>query len=166
MIGLDKEISQMNELFEAALFTSSNRMFFGRAFRNKRNGKIVPEVYLNSSNEYRDVRHEDKYDVMCFYDVMDRADGDLSQHSQEVGVVFISNLKRLYPAISYRAVEEFKRDVLKIANKKASVFDYKGFIEGYEAYGDIDATNLIHKVNMHPWYIVRFNFDVKYLLTC
>lgn len=165
-VGIDRPIQVIQQMLIANLWTDFNCSFNHRIFRNERNGKIIPEVFIDSSNDYKEVKFDDRYDVLSWFDVSDRTSSiDGTQINQEVGIFFAVNIKKLYPAIAHRAVEEVHRDVLAQIRKRPMICEVIGLSTGKAAYGDLDTDGLV-KYNMQPWHTFRYNCNIKYTFNC
>lgn len=165
-IGIDRPIQIMQQLFVANLWTSFTCSFNHRVFRNEKDGKLIPELLIDSTKEYKEVLFDDRYDVLSWFDVSDRSNSvDGTQLSQEVGIFFAVNLKKLYPTLAHRAVEEAHRDALMQIKKRPIVFEVISLETGEAAYGRFSTDNLT-KYNMQPYHTFRYNCNVKYSFNC
>lgn len=166
--GIDRPIQEMQQLFIDKLWTNidaSKKEFNHRVFRNVRNGDLIPEVY-DGSNEYKEVKFNDNLDVLSWFDVDDSTNSiNGEQVNQNVGVFFAVNLKKLYPLLSHRAVEESHVAVRKVLKLRSSEFEITGLVTGLAAYGDFNTDNLKHP-DMQPWHVFRFNCNVSFTLNC
>lgn len=164
--GIDRPIQEMQQLFIANLWTTSNCDFFHRVFKNERNGNTIPEILIDGTHHYEEVKFNDRKHVTSWFDVSDTTNSyDAGQINQDVGVFFAVNLKALYPTLTHRAVEEAHLDVQKQLLRMPSEFEITGIVTGEAAYGDYETSGL-HDYNMQPWHVFRFNCNVKYLLNC
>ena len=166
--GIDLPIQEMQQLFIDNLWPDidiSKKEFNHRVFANQRDGITIPEV-LVKNNDYKEVRFCDRLDVLSWFEVSQSTDSyQLGQIQQTVGVFFAVNLKKLYPDLSHRAVEESHLDVQKVLLKRSGEFEITGILTGEAAYGDYDTSGL-KRYNMQPWHVFRFNCNVKYSLNC
>jgi len=161
MIGLDAKIETLRAKFESNLFTSTTYVSYGRAFWNKEKDESVPELQLVDSIDYQNVLLDDKVDGHSFIlpepDVI--FEGAIA--TATVGVYFAVNLDELY-SVSERAVEYLHRDVVEQITD--SGFKVTGWVMGLEAF---DRFGFIKNMdNMEPFYLVRFDTEVEYNLTC
>lgn len=167
--GIDLPIQEMQQLFEANLWTdipANKKEFNHRAWRNLRNGFLIPEVQIDDTSEYREVKFQDNLTVLSWFDVSPSTDSmDGEQVIQEVGIFFAVNLEELYPSLSHRAVEESHADVRKVLKKRSSEFNVLGITTGIEAYGDFDTANLKHP-DMQPFHVFKYNCNVSFTLNC
>ena len=159
--GIDYPIQELQQLFIDELWTVANCDYFHRVFRNTRDGKLIPEVFIGG-NSYNEVKFNDRKDVISWFDVSDETNSyDGGQVSQNVGVFFAVNVKKLYPTLTHRAVEEAHGDVLNLLRG----YDISGIVTGERAYGDYDISNL-KNYNMQPWHVFRINIVLNYGINC
>lgn len=168
-VGIDKPIQELQQLFINNLWTNvqdEKKRFYARIFRNNKKGIVRPEAFTEIRNCYEEVTHEDSLSVLSWFDVAPATDTyNLGQTNHNVGIVFIVNLKHLYPGLSHRAVEESHLAVQKVVNMQKRDFLITGLTTGLEAYGDFNTDNLKHP-DMQPWHVFRINCNVSYLLNC
>lgn len=169
--GIDLPIQEMQQLFINNLWPTIDAIdkeHYHRVFKNTRgdDDSVYPGVLKEGYRDYVNVEFDDKLSVLSWFDVSNKTDSyQLGQASQDVGVFFAVNLKKLYPTLDHRAVEEAHLDVQKILLKRPSEFGIEGIITGMEAYGDFETTKL-EASDMQPWHVFRFDCKVKYFLTC
>jgi len=166
--GVDVPIDELVGVFDSELWISNNCQFYGRIFRNEiinqQTGQkiIVPEYYIENSDDYRDVLLDDSKDAIGFFDVV--ADNSIIPTVADVRVCFAVNLQKLYPAIGTRATEYAHESVYNILKGSIALFDTASkLIRGADAfsdYGQSDAT----KHNMSPYYLFRFDVKLEYKL--
>jgi hypothetical protein len=171
--GIDKPIQEMQQLFDANLWTniqSEKKRFYHRVWRNKKRNKegtliIRPEV-LDRANNYKEVKFDKRLDVLSWFDVSPTTNSfDGEQITQDVGIFFAVNLKSLYPDLTHRAVEEAHTDVRKVIKKRASKFNISVLSMGEDAFGDFTDDGL-RDYDMQPWHVFRFDCNVSFTLNC
>ncbi len=167
--GVSRPIQEMQQLFVDNLWTDisySKKVFNQRVFKNEdKHGNVIPEVLIESTNDYKDVRFDDRLSVLGWFDVSDDTNTyEVGQITQNVGVFFAVNLKELYPEFSHRAVDESH---LAVQNEllKRPEFEITGISTGKSAYGDFNIDDL-KKYNRQPWHVFRFECNVSYTLNC
>lgn len=167
--GIDRPIQEMQQLFEANLWTfisATKKQFNHRVFRNERKGLLIPEIKIDGSDEYEEVEFDDRLTVLSWFNVAEATDSyHLGQINHSAGIFFAVNLEELYPSLSHRAVEESHLEVQRILLKRSGEFEITGITTGAAAYGDFDIENL-KSYNMQPWHVFRFDCNVKYSLNC
>ncbi len=165
-VGIDRPIQEMQQLFIANLWTGFNCQFNHRVFGNYNEKKLIPFILVDGTDRYVEVLFNDRVDALGWFDVSDRTKSiDGTQVSQDVGIFFAVNLKKVYPLLAHRAVEEAHKDALMQIKKRPIKFEILGLETGEAAYGDFDTDNLI-KYNMQPWHVFRYNCNVKYSFNC
>ncbi len=73
--GVSRPIQEMQQLFVDNLWTDisySKKVFNQRVFKNEdKHGNVIPEVLIESTNDYKDVRFDDRLSVLGWFDVAD-----------------------------------------------------------------------------------------------
>lgn len=167
MIGTDIVVARLRNTFANDLWTNvTNRIYYATTYRNlnKRKGGIIPEVFIGD-NEYQEVRFDDKYGAMCFFDLGDEITDANDLAKRSIRAIFAVNLKLAYPSITYRAEEEAHRDVLVSAKKERNIATPNTIISGLDAYGDL-LTDDLKRYNMQPWHVFALDLDARIDLTC
>jgi hypothetical protein len=165
--GIDRPIQEMQQLFINNLWTSiTDKQYYHRVFRNEnKSGNLTPQVFIDNTNDYRDVIFNDSLSALSWFDVApETTSADAEQYTQGVGVFFAVNLKKLYPTLSHRAVEESHAEVRRILMLRASEFKIEGISTGEAAYGDFQS--VLNGLDMQPWHVFRFNCNVSFTLNC
>lgn len=163
MIGIDEPIERLRLMFESSLWISNNNSFYGRCFRNLRDGKLFPEISENKN--YLEVLLNDKKDSTVFFDVQPERSviGD-SDINSNVDIYFSINLKKIYPLLTRNeATETAYKDVVKLIS--ASSFDFQGLETGFSSFdtwGYDDASI----DNMYPYHLFKINTTVIHNLNC
>lgn len=167
LIGINKPIKMIVDTFNAELWPNvPNKSFYGLCYRNQRNNNVIPEVYVERRDEYKEVLFDDKLNVISFFD----AEGSISNVNDEpnrtVRLIFAANLRALYPNKSHRATEEAHFDVLKILKSKYRHWAQPISIEsGLNAYGGLFTDN-VRKFTMHPYYTFAVILNIRYSYNC
>ena len=167
-VGLDLRIGKFNSyLFQRLGFADDVYESYPRIYSNeiKIDGRIVmvPEHYIGA-NEYMNVAFDDNFALSSFYYTADQ-----DSHEDQVGTVRVSlivqaQLDQLYPNAPHRFDEELKGTIESLSNKYYAYdqFKYVGsFTTIDEVYRDFSTSHLEYD-NMHPFYVVRFEYLVRY----
>ena len=93
--GIDIQIERLRSHFEDKLFPVNACDWFGRIFRNVKEGEVVPERFVSGRND-PDVLLNDTKDLTCFFDVQPSENYNNVFNSQ-VWICFSVNLVKLYP---------------------------------------------------------------------
>lgn len=165
MIGIDAKIETLRARFAAKLFTDiagNTYASLGRSFIvNDAEGE-TPKLQTPSTTEYVDVLPNDNIDGHSFFlvesEVLKTEDG----YTATVGIYFAVDLGILYPAVTERAVEYLHRDVIK--QIETSSFEVTQIVTGLDAFSDFNLTK--DSDNLEPWYLVRFDTEIEYKLSC
>lgn len=168
--GIDYAIQRMqNHLFKKLGW--SNFDIYGRVYKNisKKSGQVVPEAYIGNG-EYKDVLTNDKKDAMVFFVDADEHTS-ISGHTftSEVSVVFIVNLKKLYPNAVNRADTDVQIHADKII-RGARIFNVTAntpitITKGLEnVLSEFDTTN-IKLSDFQPYHIFSIKGTLNYLIT-
>lgn len=141
--------------FTANLWTDKTNDFNGRIFRNDRGEGIIPEVF-KSGSDYEEVLLDDRFDSICFFDVLPERPFDQGQFNADVRICFAVNLKQLYDN-GERATEYVHEDVWEII--RYSQFSPQGLVTGKDAFSDYQFK---HTDNMQPFYLFRYDTQVLF----
>lgn len=163
MIGIDKPIERLRLLFESNLWVANKSIFYGRCFRNERNGGLIPEI--NTNNEYREVLLQDFNDSTVFFDVDPvREVIGLTDINASVDIYFAVDLTNLYPLLTRNeATETAYKDVVKYIN--GSDFDFQGLKTGFDSYDTWDYDEA-SRDNMQSYHLFKINTKLIYNLNC
>lgn len=165
MIGIDKHIEILRQIFEDNLWVATGAVFYGRCFRNERNEGLIPEV--SEGTDYREVLLNDNNSSTSFFDVEPSRTATIENTSTitaNVSVYFGVNLEDLYSGLSRNEqTESAYKDVIALV--QASPFKFTGFETGFSSYStwaydkaDID--------NMQPYHLFRIDTTINYNLNC
>lgn len=131
--GIDIPIDALIAQLTADLWTDKNRQFYGRVFRNQVDGKIQPLYYVGE--DALDPLKDDRKDAQCFIDVIPTRKMFADVVEAECRIIFMVNLKVLYPGISRtEAIEQVLTDVMP--ELMASEFEIIQSISGHNALDD------------------------------
>lgn len=147
MTGVDVPIESLRTDFQNNLWTSFSNSFYGKTFRNEKDGEVIPEV-LVSGNDYKEVRFDDRYDSICFFDVNDIVENLNDQMEVRVMIILAVNLNTIFQS---RATEESHRDVWNIIDNHRPTITMQTLHLGLKAYGEL-STKGLKAYNMHPWH--------------
>ncbi len=165
MTGIDVRIEELRSFLESKLWTSNDVTFYGRIFRQIKNGGIVPMNFV-APIDYQDVLTDDMKDGICFFDVQPNEDYEC-QFQADVWVQFALNLAELYPtetAAGERATEYAHRDVIKYISRKWGDNSITGLVRNITAFDDY--TGVKPTDDYQPFYIFRINTTIKYPINC
>jgi len=164
-VGIDAKI-HMVQTFIYDRIGWENIDVFGKVFKvpskSKKGGDTI-EAYVGK-NEYRDVFTNDKKTANIFFIEDDKhttKEGIL--YKNEVSVVFMVNLKKLYPEIRHRADMEAEADAMKVL--KASRILRLPEIEK-EVKAIFEKLNIenIKLSNMQPYHVFAIRGEMAYYL--
>ena len=157
MLGVDKDIERARGILNANI---SGLTMYGRAFRNYKVDKNIPSLYL-SNNEYREILFEDNENLGFFYE-MPNINVPVSGYGEaEIYVCFAVNLSELYPSVTERADQYLIRDVINSLD--STPFQPNRLVTGHEAF---DLWDLEKLNNVHPYYLLRVECNLKYSFNC
>lgn len=156
--GIDILIDNTIVDFNARLWTTNVKSFYGRIFRNEvltENGlKIVPEISIDGKS-YVEVLKDNRYDAQCFFDVL--PDGSMIGMMEKniIRVMFMVNLVKLYPTSTRaEATELAKKEVLNLLS--CNFDEVTGFVSGRTAFSDyyFEGKDL---ADMSPHFLFRYD---------
>lgn len=164
-MGVDKNIDQAVSDLKSSLWIGNETAFYGRCFRNEKRGQIgtviKPEVYT-SSTDYVEVLTDDTKAGQCFFDVQPTNGSDENGvYSADTWICFMVNLSKVYPSLTRtEGTEQAHTDAEEILSQH---FNITGLVRGFEGFKgyDFGGEHQAH-VDMHPYYLFRFNTNIKY----
>lgn len=142
---------------------------YPRAYRNKKNENVIPEVYVGK-NEYKEVLFNDKETVTSFF-----LSGDKRVYSektftfeQEIAWIYQANLSKLFPDVHHRADEEMINNVVLALEKKYWEQRFTEVITGVDNVYQSLKLNYDKKYydDMSAFCVARFNFKLLYINNC
>lgn len=163
--GIDKPINRLVTRFKAKLFTTNTCDYNGRIFRNEReidgNIVIIPEVFISGKEYKKRTVFSDVKDIGCFFDVEPEREFIDGWYTAKVRICFYANLLKLYSTVLTERATEYVH--LDVGNQiKSSEFEVTGLVCGIEAFSDYSLKQ--NKVDMQPFYVFRFDTEIKYSL--
>jgi len=162
--GIDIAIDDLLADFNAYLWTSNVRSFYGRVFRNERFGKLAPEIWI-TPDSYVEVLKDTSKDAQCFFDVQPNIPMKADICTADVWLCFMVNLAKLYPTLTRsEATEQVHEDVLELILSSQFTVDSNGLIQGFAGFKDYDwgEDDAQTKADMSPHYLFRFNLQTIY----
>jgi len=167
--GIDYQIQRIQNHLEKHLGWAETDIY-GRVYKNpSKEGNVVPEAYI-SKGEYRDVLRNDKKNAMVFFiDDDEHTSTTGHQFSAEVSVVFMVNLKKLYPDANNRPDTDAQLHVEAIL-RRLKIFSITNnspltITKGLEnVLSDFD-TKHIKLSDFHPYHIFSIKGTINYLTT-
>lgn len=130
-----------------------------------KSGKPVLETYT-SKNEYRDVLLNDNTKGSIFM-IDDNSHKSVEgiRFSTELTLVFVLDLKKLFPTSTHRAKREAELQAIKVLREQPS-FKFKSLDKGIKkSLGDFFYKELL-AFDMHPYYTFSIVGEVNYSVSC
>jgi len=160
--GIDIPIDDLLTDFATYLWPTSVRAFYGRIFRNERNGKISPEVWITPNN-YIEVLKDTSKDAQCFFDVQPNITMNTDIYTADIRLCFMVNLAKLYPTLlRTEATEQVLADVKNLLME--GQFTINGVTTGITGFSDYDfGDDLQSLADMSPHYLFRYNIQTTYI---
>lgn len=151
---LDPEDDIQNALYQS----------YGRCYRNKKDTGYIAEVYVGS-NEYKEVYWNDNLNAISFFGISSVINHNVGEIA-DVHMAFFVNISKLKPALTNRADEEVRMDVLNMLGKGWFGFNLVSIELGIENVlkeypGSIRDKGLA-RVDMHPIHCFRINLKLNY----
>lgn len=164
--GLDFAIQRLQNLLFRDL-SWNNMQMHGRVDKvpNADNDGFKPySYYLN--NDYRNVERDDRYSGNIFFVANDQTtSNDGVSFINSVDVVFMINLKSIYPNYIGRASELAHNDAVKAFQNQTS-FTITSIGSGVnESLSDFYKED-VKFTDMHPNHVFRITGNLSYLLSC
>jgi len=167
-VGLDLRIAKFNAyLFNRLGFADDVYVSYPRIYSNMDiiDGKevLIPEHYV-SGNDYKNVAFDDNWNLSSFY-YQDTQDAHANQTGTvRVTLIVQAQLDKLYPSAPHRFDEELKGTIEELSNRYVAYDQFKlidTFITVDNVYRDFTTSHLEY-TDMHPFYVVRFDYLVRY----
>jgi hypothetical protein len=155
--GIDYEIQRIqNYLYDNLGFDSMEA--FGRCYKVLDNDQRVIPAHFKQGKDYKGLLTDLKSNLKFFF--MENPKTETSGYSfTDVDLIFLVNLKKVYPESDYRNDEEFRITVYEKLRRKLGFGDIDT-IKGIDALSGFDH-NLI---DMQPYHFIKFQFELKYIL--
>lgn len=166
-IGVDKVINRLQTFIydQIILKTSWNPIqAYGRVYKNKIEGGIIPQFYKGEGEYQKDVFITDKAGNVgnIFFSLEDKHKYlNVAEFSVETKIIFMLNLKLIYNDSDQRQDSKAQRELFNIVNKK-NQFTITRLETGLETVlKGFDLTG-VKKVDLEPLHIFAFVGDLKY----
>lgn len=144
--------------------SSDDYKCYGRCYRNKSDDGYIAQNY-EASNEYKEVYWDDTLKAISFFGVGNTANLSVGANAN-VHLVFFVNLAALAPAISHRADEEVRQQVLNAIGSNAFGFSVDSVETSIEnvlrEYSGSRRDERLKYVDMHPIHCFRINLTLNY----
>lgn len=167
--GIDVSIQKLqtlihNNLIDKWGINPAQYQSYGRCYRNKKDNGYIAEVYLGNG-EYKEVYWDDNLSAISFFGIGNTIKYEAVQKA-DVHLVFFVNLRNLKSALSNRADEEVRIDVINSCNFGMYNFRYTSIETSIETvlkeYTGSYRENRLKLVDMHPIHCFRINFSLQY----
>jgi len=170
-VGIDYHIQQLQTALHSKLsaadywnMVSAEYKCYGRCYRNKNDNGYIAENY-EGTNEYREVYWDDTLKAISFFGISRSIEMPLKAEA-DVHLVFFVNLAKIKAAITHRADEEARNDVLKIIGNSLFGFTIQSvdlWLENVlREYPGSRRDNRLAAVDMHPVHCFRINLKLSY----
>lgn len=167
-VGVDLIIDR----FQAKLWSSlgwTDWNSYPRAYKNLKKDEnnssyLVPE-YAETKLDYKELFYDDKITATSFFIKSDESTNSENLIQTSISLIIACDLNKLYPTIPHRADEELKKDVIGISNKFPQVH-LTSCVEGLSnVYSEFNQDKITWS-DISPRHVVRFNYDVNYVICC
>lgn len=139
---------------------------YGRVYRNPlKKNVLCLEAYVGN-NEYKDVYTNDFKNGSVFFvedDVHKSKDG--VRFTNKVKIVFMINLKKIYPNITHRADMESEMKAIDLVRQN-SIFSFESLEKGVKQVLGEFYTEGIKTDDMHPFHVFSITGEVSYIISC
>lgn len=165
-IGIDHKIG----LIQDVLFKNLNLLdvdFYGRVERvfSKDLRGNVAEVYVNGKERkevyYNDAKAKGGNVFFIASENSPAVNNNPVEFQNEVRIVFMLNLKHLYPNESLRMDSEIQAKVSNLLNRTGYA-EITGITTGIESVMNGFSIDYIRKLNQQPFHIFSVNITIKY----
>ena len=140
---------------------------FPRAYALRRKGEIIPEFY-KGDGEYQEVLTNDKCNVNSFFLADETRDLEGNYITQNISIIFQSNINKLYPTIPHRADEEMHKDVLSAIKKANYINQVNTLVTGVENVYSALSLNLDEESlnDISDYHVVKVDLTINYSTSC
>jgi hypothetical protein len=168
-VGIDIPVQLFQSYIHSALLTKWNitdeYLSYARASRNKTDDGYIAEV-LEAGNSYKEVYWDARQHAVSFFGTSARTLNDNGTLQTDVHLVFFVDVKKIKPAITHRADEEIRKDVINACGSGMFGFEFEGFETGLEnvlrEYPGSRRDDRLKFVDMQPGHCFRLNFSITY----
>lgn len=142
---------------------------YGRAYRNKKDTGYIAEVFTGNaatgSEEYKEVYWNDTLSAISFFSVGGNVQRIMGKSKANVSLIFFVNVNTLKPAVTHRADEEIRQDVIQLFSGLSTLgFTYLGYETGIDnvlrEFSGRDQG--LSVVDMQPAHCFRINLSVVF----
>ena len=169
-VGIDIPIQRFQAYIHSALSAKWNvtddYRCYARADRNKTDNGYIAEVLIDGTGSYDAVYEDKRYAAQSFFGLSTRAENESGRLTTDVHLVFFVDVKRLKPAISHRADEEIRKDVINACSSGMYGFNFESLETGLEnvlrEYPGTRRDDRLKYVDMQPVHCFRLNFLLTY----
>ena len=138
---------------------------YDRAYKNSRGSDVIPEVYIGKG-EYKEVLYNDKKAITSFFLVDDKRTYDYEKFlfTQNVSIIFQSNLSKLFPLVKHQPDEEMIDEIRRAIKKRYWENRLTEVITGVDKVYESLKLSYSKKdfADMYNYGIARFNFQMIY----
>lgn len=167
-VGIDYVIDELQlKLSDQLLYITDWAGYesYHRAYKNKKNGDTVPEIYITDEN-HKDVLFDNKKKVSSFFLSEDERGYDVNTglFTQDISLIFQAQLNKIYPLVTTRADEEMIQDIILGINKAGWKNRLKKITTGVDnVYKSLDISGERKYLDdMGNRFVCRFDFNVQY----
>lgn len=174
--GIDINIQKLQTFLYNQLLTKwglndATLAMYGRAYRNQTDDGFLPEVYEekgtdNKSIDYKEVLFNDHVAASSFFGVGETQKYLAGSTTVPVYMIFMVDLKKIKPNLTWRADEEARLDVQNIVAMQRYGFKLVGFETGidtvFKEYSGARKRYGIKYRDQQPTHCFRVNFTLLY----
>lgn len=160
-VGIDKAIQRLQNCLYTDLGWSKLEIY-ARIYKTETGDKTIPQPYLNNGEYLKDAFYSDKNNAHIFFDVDDtKTKISGPKYECKVKIIFMVNLKKLFPSVVHRADSECQLQVWNVV-KTRKEFNIQNIETGlkkvFRGY-DLDS---IKKLDTQPYHVFAINTKLRY----
>jgi hypothetical protein len=139
---------------------------YGRCYRNKVDKGYIPQLF-DGGTVYKDVFFDDtNSSALFFFDLEDVRQGTAATSSTKVDMIFMVNVQKIKPGLSYRGDEEIRVDVERLClvprfNMKM-VAMCTGFKNVFSRFDGVLTADQVTFRDLHPLHVFKISFELIY----
>ena len=161
--GIDCLITKIqNKLNDGLSWTNwenNNRAYVNEIIKDKQN-VLVPEIY-DSKKEYREAYYNDGFSAINFFILESGYSHNNGFNNGILQAYFQVNLGKLYPAITHRADNEARTEVVKILNAVRGVENISVITGIRNVYSGFYLPQIKY-TDLQDYHVFRVDMDVIY----
>lgn len=153
------------DIYDALLTQFPNMTGYGRVYRNESERGVIPEAFVEDTNDYKEVFLDSSLDLSFGFI-------DNETHTSEDGVVYIAKIKVFF-WVNISILSATERQDAEMHRIVSVILKENGYPSDNETELEKGVDNVFKGFNVenlkssdiHPFHLFSFNFNLPYNLT-